>query len=312
MADDLLDRFFGRGVPQLGGPPVANPRLDDPVGLQLLYGEPLALDAAEVQKALRDYHADLAGATAELFAVPPGDRPAKADGAEPALMGLCAWDRHVVKVVGFTTPMPADAVRACVRPALLDPQFKQLAYDHQAHVMLYYAGYDRDPLEQYVALAATAAALAYFGGTFVLNETGRTAVPAAVLHPHEEDNGDMLAALRRLPLLLVYCGFGHFEVEGTPGVWMRTHGADRFGLPDFALRADNRELIRFTFELFNNLFAYLRESGNRFVPDCRFQLDDDLFFRLRARTPDEWYLESPGEMLVAERITAAEATRPPA
>jgi hypothetical protein len=306
VADDLLDRFCGRGVPQLGGPPVANPRLDDPVGLQLLFNEPLALDAAEVQKALRDYHVDMASATAELYAVQPTTGSA-APNSDPALMGLLGWDRHVVKVAGFTSPVPAETVKMCVQPAHFAQEFKELAYKHQSHVMLYYAGYERAPLEQYVALAAAAGALAYFGGTFVLNEIGRTAIPAAVLHPHEEDNGNMLAALRRLPLLIIYCGFVPFEVEGTPGVWMRTYGGHRFGLPDFALRTEERKLIQFTFELFNNLFDYLRESGTRFEPGCRLQLDDELFFRLRARTPDEWYLDSEGEMLVAERITAAEA-----
>ncbi len=307
MAADLLDRFFGRGVPQPGGPPVANPRLDDPVGLQLLFNEPLALDPDEVQKALRDYHSEMADATAELYVVPP---PAIADSTEPAFMGLLGWDRHVVKVVGFTAPMPAEAVKACVQPAHFDPRYKPLAYEHQAHLMLYYAGYDRDPLEQYVALAAAAGSLAYFGGTFVLNEIARTAIPAAVLHPHEEDQGNMLGALRRLPLLLVYCGFVHFEVDGVPGIWMRTYGCDRFALPDFALRGDDRKTIQFTFELFNNLLAYARESGTRFVPDSRFQLDDDLFFRLRARGAEEWYLESEGEMLVAERILLAPAQQP--
>src|SRR6266542_6204219 len=99
MADDLLDRFFGKGVPRLGGPAVANPRLTDPVGLQLLFDVPLALDAEEVTKALRDYHSDMAEAAAEVFAVPPPEK-APADGIEPALMGLLAWDRHVVKLVG--------------------------------------------------------------------------------------------------------------------------------------------------------------------------------------------------------------------
>jgi hypothetical protein len=308
MTDDLLDRFFGRGVPKLGGPPVANPRAGDPVGLQLLFDGPLALDAGEVQKALRDYHSEMAQATAELYFV-PANKPSPPDDPDPALMGLLGWERHVVKVVGFTAPMPADAVRACVQPAHFDPQFKKLAYEHKSHVMLYYAGYESDPLEQHVALAAAAGALAYFGASFVLNETARTAIPAPVLHPHEEDAGDMLGALRKLPLLLIYCGFVHFEVEGTPGVWMRTYGCDRFGLSDIALRAEDHKLIQFTFELFNNLLAYQSETGTRFVPDSRFQLDDDLFFSLRARTPEEWYLDSDGEMLIAERISATEVKR---
>lgn len=294
-------------MPRLGAPPVANPRLTDPVGLQCLFDVPLALDAAEVQLALRDYHKDMANATAELAMVPPPDQPPSPDDEQPTLLGLLAWDRHVVKLVGFDCPMPTEAVEACVRPSHIDPAYKPLAYQHKSYVILYYAGYELDPMEQYVALAACAGAVAYFGATFVLNEIAHTAIPAPALHPHEEDNGDMLAALRGMPLLLVYCGFVYFEVEGQSGLWMRTHGCHRFGLPDLAYHTDDGKLIEFTFQLFNNLFAYLRETGNSFVPDCRLQLDNDMFFRLRARTPEEWYLESEGEMLVAERIGPEEA-----
>jgi len=307
MADDLLDRFFGKGVPRIGGPAVANPRLTDPVGLQLLFDVPLALDAEEVAKALRDYHTDMAEATTELFAVPP-EKPVL-QGIEPALMGLLAWDRHVVKLVGFTSQMPEAAVKACVQPAHFDPEFKKLAYDHKGHVMLYYAGYDHDPLEQYVALAAAAGAVAYFGATFVLNENARTAIPSAVLHPHEEDGGNLLASLRGLPLPFLYCGFVKLEVEGTPGVWMRTYGCHRFSLPDFAFHAAGHELGSATFELFSNLLAYQRQSGKQFGPGHTMQVGDGVYLRLRARTMEEWYLESDGEMLVADRIAANEVNR---
>jgi hypothetical protein len=303
MADDLLDRFFGKGVPRIGGPAVANPRLADPVGMQLLFDCPLELDAGEVTKALRDYHPDMAEATAELYAVPPLEKPAPG-GIEPSLMGLLAWDRHVVKLVGFATPMPADAVKACIQPAHFDPEFKKIAYEHESHVMLYYAGYDHDPLEQYVALAATAGAVAYFGATFVLNETGRTAVPAAVLHPHDEDGGNVLASLRKFPLPFLYCGFVKLEVEGTPGVWMRTYGCHRFGLPDFAFRAPGHEAGSVTFEWFSNLLAYLRHSGKQFAPGDTMRVGAADYLRLRPRAQEEWYLESEGEMLVAERISA--------
>jgi hypothetical protein len=305
MADDLLDRFFGKGVPRIGGPAVANPRLTDPVGLQLLFDGPLELDAHEVTKALRDYHPDTAEATAELFAVPPPEKPAP-HGIEPSVMGLLAWDRHVVKLVGFATPMPADAVKACVQPAHFPPDFKKIAYEHKSHVMLYYAGYDHAPLEQYVALAAAAGAVAYFGASFVLNETGRTAVPAAVLHPHEEDNGDMLASLRKFPLPFLYCGFVKLEVEGTPGVWMRTYGCHRFKLPDFAFHAPGHEAGSVTFEWFCNLLAYLHHTGKQFAPGDTMRVGEADYLRLRPRAQEEWYLESEGEMLVAERISASE------
>ena len=175
--------------------------------------------------------------------------------------------------------------------------------------MLYYVGYELDPLEQYVALAAATGAVAYFGAAFVLNETARTAVPAPVLHPHEEDAGDMLAALRGFPLPFLYCGFVKLEVEGEPGVWMRTYGCHRLGLPDFAFRAANHDLGSATFETFSNMLAYLRASGKQFAPGDTMQVGDDVYLRLRARDPQEWYLESEGEMLVAERIPATEVNR---
>lgn len=299
MADDLLDRFFGKGVPRIGGPPVANPRLADPVGLQCLFDIPLDLPADGLQVAVRDYHPELAQARVELYQVPA---PAKPADLEPALMGLIAWGPHVVKLVAFPTPMPAAFVKACVQPAHFDPKYKEIAYRHQSHVMLYYNGYDYDPLEQYVALAAVAGVLTMFGAVFTLNENARTAIPAPVLMPHEEDDGNMLAALRGLPLLLIYCGFVHFEVEGQPGVWMRTYGCHRFGLPDLALRAADHDSARFTFELFGSSLAYLRTSGQTFAPGHTMQVDDDMFLRLRARTPDEFYLDSEGEMLVADRV----------
>ena len=66
--------------------------------------------------------------------------------------------------------------------------------------------------------------------------------------------------------------------------------------------------VEFTFQAFNHMLAYLRETGKDFGPGSRMQLADDAFFRLRARTPEEWYLESEGEMLVAERIGEGEAS----
>ncbi len=307
MADDLLDRFFGKGVPRIGGPPVANPRLADPVGLQCLFDIPLDLPADGLQVAIRDYHPDLAQATVELYQVPP---PAKPGDLEPAIMGLVAWGAHVVKLVAFPTPMPADAVKSCVQPAHFDPEYKAIAYRHQTHVMLYYNGYDHDPLEQYVALAAVAGVLVMFGAVFTLNETARTAIPAPVLMPHEEDDGNMLAALRGLPLPLIYCGFVKLEVEGLPGVWMRTYGCHRFGLPDLGMHAADHSRSGFTFELFSNALAYLRTSGHQFAPGHTMQVGDDMFLRLRSRTPDEWYLDSEGEMLVADRVAGMATDAP--
>lgn len=308
MSDTFLDRFFGRGTPKLGELPVANPRLTDPVGFQLLFPENFALDAGEVTKALRDYHPDMARATAELFDVPPNpEQP-----AQPHVIGMFAWERHVVKMVAYYAPMPREAVETSVAPAHYPREFKERAYAHRSHLTLYYGGYETDPLEQYVALAACAGALAYFGAEFVLNETARTSIPAPTLHPHEEDHGDMLGSLRRLPLLFLYCGLMRMEVEGTEGVWMRTYGCHRFGLPDLAILVPDHTLWAATADQFSGMLKYMRQSGNRLEAGDKMRVDEEVYLKLRAPTKEEWFLDTEGEMLVAVAIGADEANARPA
>jgi hypothetical protein len=304
---DLQDRFFGKGTPQLGGPTVANPRLADPPSFQLLFSFPLDLDSDALTQALRDYHTELVDASAELLKLPTDpSSPASAASSSPVLMGLVGWGRHAIKLVGFDKPMPSTALETCVRLAHYDPELKEEAFRHVAHVMLYYAGYEQDPLEQHVALAATAAAVARFGGTIVMNETAHTSVPAMTFLPHEEDQGDTLRAMRTLPLPFIYTGFVLIEIEGGPGVWMRTHGCHAFKLPDLAFLAEGRHQGSTIFDLFSNMLSYLRTSGKSFVPDDSMGTGDGDFFRFRARTADEWFLESPGEMLVVERLSSGE------
>ena len=72
-------------------------------------------------------------------------------------MGLVAWGRHVVKVVGFDAPMPPSVLDHTVGLSHYDPSLKEAAYAHASHVLLFYAGYEPNVLEQHVALAATAA-----------------------------------------------------------------------------------------------------------------------------------------------------------
>jgi len=300
---ELTDRFFGNGTPELGGPPVANLRLADPPAFALLFATMPMLDADALTLALRNYHPELAQATAELLAVMPR---AEVTDSPPGIMGLIGWGRHVVKVVGFASPMPASAVERCVSPAHYDPETKEAATQHQAYVLLFYAGYEPDPYEQHVALAAAAAALTRFDAIVVLNETAVTSVPAIVLLPHEEDEGDTLKSLRTLPLPFLFAGFVKLEVEGDSGIWMRTHGCRAFGLPDLAFHAASHEQGTATFNLFANLLAYMRESNQPFVPGDTMNIGDGLFLRVREHTEAEWFLDAEHPILVTETISEAE------
>ncbi len=115
--------------------------------------------------------------------------------------------------------------------------------------------------------------------------------------------------LRTLPLPILYCGFVKYDVEGTPGVWMRTHGAPLLGLPDFAAHAKGHEEGQRYFDLFDDVFRYLRESGAEMAPGHTMQVGETEFLRLRAPTEDESFLESDGDLLVAEIISKDEINR---
>jgi hypothetical protein len=307
---DLLDRFFGRVTPTPGGPPAANPRIERPVNLMVLFDGPLDLDPDALTLALRGYDPALKDATAELHAVPRDEPQGHPENdSPPAVLGLAGWGRHVVKLIGFNAPIPREVVDTCVRPAHYVQEMKQAAYEHAAHVLLYYAGYEPDPVEQYAALATVAAVLGRFGAVIVANEVGHTSVPAAALLPHGDDpeGMGMSEAVRTLPLPFLYVGFVKLEVEGDDGVWMRTYGGHVLGLPDLAFRASGHDRGQTVFEIFGNMLSYVRESGRSFAPGHTLQVGPTTYFRLRPAAEGEWFLDSEGELFVCEVIPAAEA-----
>src|SRR5262249_14455737 len=168
----LPERFFGKRDPDELGLPVANTGIAEPLSLQVLFAEPARLDPDRLTDALRSYHAGLAHA---IFELDPGMKE------RGTLFGLAGWADHVVRVVGFDAPMPPETVERCVGPSHYEAELKDQARAHQGHALLYYVGYESDPLEQYIALAAVAGVLAAHGAIVVMNESGHTSFPAAAL-----------------------------------------------------------------------------------------------------------------------------------
>jgi hypothetical protein len=223
------------------------------------------------------------------------------------VFGMVGWGKHIVRCVGFDAPMPSQSVEACVAPSHYPQELKERARAHQAHILLYYAGYDESPLEQYVALAATAGVLGRLGAIMILNESGHTSFPAAAL---SDVDVDAMQLLRHLPPPILYCGFVKHEVQGIAGVWMRTYGAPRLGLPDMAAHAEGHHEGQRYFDTFNTVFVYLLKSRARLAPGHTMQVGDDEYLRVRAPHASEHFLQSDGEMLVAEVIGADQINRP--
>ena len=295
----LFSQFFGRKeVDDLAGRRllVANPDIKHPLSLQVLFLDPYRLDADRLIEALRSYHRSMSGAQCEI------DPELSLQGT---VVGMIGWDKHVVRLVGFDLPMPAAAVEACVAPSHYPKELKERARSHKAHVILYYAGYEPSPLEQYVALAAAAGVLARLGAIVVLNKSGHTSLPAAALSVSDFES-DIIQLLRALPLPALYCGFVKLEVEGIRGVWMRTYGASLMGLPDLAVHAVGHEEGQRYLDMFENIFRYLCDSGSRLAEGHTMQIGEDEYLSFRAPNEEEGFLEIHGELLVADIIGADE------
>ncbi|MCZ8398401.1 DUF4261 domain-containing protein [Achromobacter ruhlandii] len=294
----IFSRFFGRSEsPADAVALTANPDMKDGPSLQVVFAAPLASRAEALTAALRAYHPEMREARAEI------------EPDMPELLALVGWGKHVVRVVGFNAPFPQDALEACVAPAHYPAEVKEQVRNHASHALLYYAGFEEDPLEQYVALAAVAGALTELQAVAVLNEDAHTSLPAAVFS-RESMGDESLELLRSLPLNMLYCGFVKYEVEGTQGVWMRTYGAGRFGLQDFAVLAEGHHQGEQYSNMFNNIMAYQLDSGAELAAGHTMQIGEARYMKLREPLEAEYFLHGPGAVLVTEIIDASEINQP--
>jgi len=292
----MLKRLFQKSNHANDGPLVANPDIEEPLSLQVVFAEPKLPDPEQLLEALRSCHRSMRNARCEMEVVRGGN-----------MLGLLGWQKHVIRCVGFELPMPSQVVESCVAASHYSEELKQRARSHKAHMLLYYVGYDPSPLEQYVALAATAAAMDQLGAIAVFNEAGQTSLPSAALSDLISD-GDM-ENLRTLPLPLLYCGFVKHEVEGISGVWMRTYGAPLLGLPDFAAHATGHHEGQRYFEIFDNALTYLIDSGAHLAAGHTMQIETDEYLRFREPRADEAFLESEGALLVVDIIDSSDINR---
>ena len=295
----IISRFFGRKDTEgsASSPLVANSQLKDPLSLQLLFLQSPELDNQRLSEALHETDKSLSKVKVELDA----DLTAKG-----TPFGLIGWGKHVVQVVGFDAPMPAEPLERCLEPSHYGPDQKEQARSHQANIILYYAGYETDTLECYVALGLVAGALARMGAVTVVNETAHTTLPAAIF-TDDSFHRDLSTFLRDgLPLLMLFCGFVKYEVEGVQGVWMRTYGVYRFGQPDFALLAESHEQSQQTMDMFSNILGYLIESKAHMAAGHTMQIGENAYLRLRLPQPHEYFLENDGDIFVSEIISEDE------
>lgn len=292
----VLTRFFGKKESASEKGLVANDQLETSLSLQVVFSGGLDLDAAELEKQFRSYHKSLQKAQIEI------DDETNKQGTP---LGLIGWGEHIVKIVGFDQPMPVEVLENSVQPSHYDEALKSQARAHKSHLLLYYQGYDKNPINQYAAMALVGGFLTRIGAIVVVNESACTSLPASALSG-DSTKGDIVYILEKFPLAALYCGFVKYEVEDIDGVWLRTYGGRLLGLPDLASLADDHSGSEEVFDIFNNVLSYLLDSGAQFVAGNTMQVGEDIFMKLRLASSEEYYLETEGELFVAEFISEAE------
>src|SRR5205823_641974 len=128
---------------------------------------------------------------------------------------------------------------------------------------------------------AVSGIIAQHGALLVLNESAKTSLPASIFSPGQTKS-DQMELLRHFPLLMMYCGFVKYDVQGIRGVWMRTYGCQLIGLPNLAFLAPGHDASQETYNLLENVLGYLRGSGAHIEPGHTMELGDK---KLRARAP---------------------------
>jgi Domain of unknown function (DUF4261) len=292
MSTNLISRFFGSGLPsdQSEQGLVANPKIEKPLSLQLLFAESPLPNFRQIILSFGSFHESMAQVRGEF-------EPSM--GRDGTVFGMIGWQNHVVRFVGFNLPMPANDVERCVSPSNWDDSFKNKARAHQAHLMLSYVGYEESAHEQYVALAAVAGALHQFGAPMALNSDATNCCPTLVF-AQPASGRDNIQFLRQMPLTLLYCCFVKYVVEGFQGVWMRSYGGPVLGLPDLVVHANGaHEGERYLF-MFNSILGHLLQSGTQLGIGDTMQIGENQIIRFRAPSESELFLQGDPNLLVIE------------
>lgn len=259
--------------------------------LNVVFADTLAITPEQVITSLQKFHPEFARARIGTGI------PALSEEEGIFLEIIC--DNHKVRVFGVDAPVPDAVIQTCVMPAHYDSAFKEQIINHQSHIILFYENNNTPMLEQYAVLTAIAAALVPLGAIGVLNETAHTSFPAQFLISPSDANTDRMEYIRAIPLLILYCGLVHYQLESGEQ-WSRTYGAEKFNLPNLAVRITDAINNLNVFSFFSSILDYCAQDGNLPQPGHTSEYEG-YHFTIRSPHGNEYYFQDEeGQVLVFE------------
>ncbi len=294
-----ITRFFGEQDPENTRCLVANPKMDgNPLSLQILFPKKFHLSELGLTKSLRKHPLSSKTARIEI------EQECATHGTP---LGLAGWDDHVIQIIGFDAPIPHDELAFSLQVSHCDAELKEQAAQHQSHILLYYAGYDENPICQYEALAILAGAFANAGALMVVNLLASSAIPARMISP--EQNPMLEKTFTQFLLSILFIGFVKYFTESRPDGWVRTMGADALFLPNLAAYLEDMNNSEHYFKMFTNIHDYVCKTGNYIQAGDTMQLNSKEHIKTRLPTEKEYFLENNGSLLVIEKGSELESKR---
>ena len=286
----IFSRFFGKKTEskQMDNSIVPNPDIENAVSLSVVFSGVLNINNDELLAKLKSINPIIKDIRYET---PFGK-------LEEGMSILVSWGKHVIRIVGLNAPYPKAVLETCVTPASYSQEIKQQVYESDSHLLLYYVGYEQDVLEQYLALTRLVACFEQFNALAVINEDAHTSLPVNFINSLASEKDGLATLGECLPLL--FCGFVKYEIENIKGIWMRTYGANIFGLPNFAVLANSYEESDYYFDMFSNILNYLRQSKATMNPGDTMEMGENRMMSLRVPKDDEYFLKDQGDLLVIE------------
>ena len=286
----IFSRFFAKKTEskQMDNSIVPNPDIENAISVSIVFSGALNINNDELLAKLKSIDTTIKDIRYET---PFGQ-------LEEGICILVSWGKHVIRIFGLNAPYPKAVLETCVAPASYSQEIKQQVYESDSHLLLYYVGYEQNVLEQYLALTRLAACFEKFNALAVINEDAHTSLPVNFINSLASEKDGLTTLGECLPLL--FCGFVKYEIENIKGIWMRTYGANKFGLPNFAALANSYEESGYYFDMFNNILNYLRQSQATMKPGDTMEMGDNRMMSLRAPQDDEYFLKDKGDLLVIE------------
>lgn len=207
-------------------------------------------------------------------------------------------EHHTFKLVGFSQPVPDEAVAHSFDCSHWSQQDKAPLRAHRRHIICTYEGESSDMTEQMVAMYKLAETFIGQGLLGLLDIHAWNCIPLHILS--EIVKPENLKLNSEIIPLTLWVGFVKF-FETKQDVWFCTKGNDRWGVCDFAYygKHDQAEEI---IELFSELFWYVRESKK--IPNFgdTASIGTKYLLKFYAVTEYHDYLETPTGTRVIKEI----------